>query len=84
MYTLDTYLTPAEARAERAYLEAYRAAYARLYEPEWAGDRERLVYWSELAHAAGRSARERVLSSEQPAAAPAPTTIEWWRSGARP
>ena len=22
MYTLDTYLTPAEARAERAYLEA--------------------------------------------------------------
>ena len=76
MYTLDTYLTPAEARVERAYLQAYRGAYARLYEPKWTGDREHLLYWSQLAHAAGRSARERVLADEQPAAAPAPAPLD--------
>ena len=84
MYTLDTYLTPAEARAERAYLEAYRAEYERLYKAEWAGDRERLVYWSEVAHRVGRSARERVLADQQPAAVLATAMLEWLRSGARP
>ena len=64
MYTIHEYLTEAEARAERAYSQAYYEEYMRLYKPGYSGDRERLVYWSELAHRAGRAARERVLDAE--------------------
>ena len=60
-------LTPVEALAQRAYLEAYRQAYTRGYEPGHSQDRERLLYWSALAHASGCTARERVLSAYQPA-----------------
>ncbi len=54
MYSLDEYLTDAEADAVRAYLSAYRAEYERLREAGHAGIHERLVYWSELAHQAGK------------------------------
>ena len=62
MYTLDSYLPEHEARAERAFRHAYCAEYTRLYKPCYSEDRERLVYWGELAHRAGKLARERVLS----------------------
>ena len=65
METVYEYLTPVEAQAQRAYLDAYRAAYARVYEPGHSQDRERLLYWSALAHGAGRAARERVLSAHE-------------------
>ncbi len=61
MDTIYTYLTDVEAEAERAFRAAYCEEYSRVYEPGHAGDRARLVYWSELAGAAGRLARERVL-----------------------
>ncbi len=61
MYTLESFLPEHEARAERAYLEGYRTEYARLSEPGQAADRERLLYWSELAHRAGKAARETEL-----------------------
>ena len=63
MYTIDEYLTELEARAERTYREAYCAEYLRLYEPGHSTDRERLMYWSELAHRAGKAAREKVTET---------------------
>ncbi len=62
MHTIDEYLSDVEASAERAYRQAYYSEYMRLYEPGRSGDRERLVYWSELAHRAGKAAREKVLN----------------------
>ena len=65
MRTVYEYLTAAEAEAERAYLDAYRAAYARVYEPGHSQDRERLVYWSALVHSAGCAASERALPAHE-------------------
>ena len=62
MYTLNSYLPEHEARAERTYRQAYCAEYLRLHDPQHASNRERLLYWSELAHRAGKAARERVLN----------------------
>ena len=70
MYSIYEYLSEAEAGAERAYRQAYHAEYMRVYEPGHGEDRERLVYWSELAHQAGKAARERVLAAHQPAYPP--------------
>ncbi len=67
METVYEYLTPVEAQAQRAYLEAYRAAYTRVYELGHSQDRERLLYWSALAHSSGCTARERVLSAYETA-----------------
>ena len=64
MYALDEYLTETESAAERAYFAAYRREYERNYDPKYAGDREKLIYWSALAHSAGKTARERVLAQE--------------------
>lgn len=69
MESLAMYLTEAEARAVCAYREAYSAEYMRLYEPRHAGDHERLLFWSELAHRAGKSAQEKALLA-QPVALP--------------
>ncbi len=66
MYTLDEYLTDEEADAARAYLSAYCAEYDRVWQAGCAGDRERLMYWSELAHQAGKAARERSLAAALP------------------
>ncbi len=63
METVYEYLTQVEAQAQRAYLEAYRAVYARVYEPGYSQDRERQLYWSSLAHSSGCTARERVISA---------------------
>ena len=63
MYPIDEYLTELEATGIRAYRQAYHAEYMRLHKPERAGEREYLVYWSELAHRAGNTARERVLAA---------------------
>ncbi len=52
-------LQPAEEAAARAYLEAYRAEWARLYDPKHASDRARQVRWAQLAHTAGVIASER-------------------------
>lgn len=68
MDTLDGYLTEAEADAERAYRRAYHAEYTRLWEPNRSGDRERLLFWSELAHWAGKSARALALAAAVPTA----------------
>ena len=65
MYTIYEYLTEPEARAERAYRQAYYDEYMRLYKRGHSEDQERLVYWSELAHRAGNAARERVLDAER-------------------
>ncbi|MDQ3856770.1 MAG: hypothetical protein M3281_10310 [Chloroflexota bacterium] len=59
MDTIDSYLTEAEAEAEHAYRRAYSAEYLRLYDPLLSGDRQYVVYWSALAHAAGKLARAR-------------------------
>jgi hypothetical protein len=67
MDTLDGYLSEAEAGAERAYRRAYHAEYARLWEPDRSGDRERLPFWSELAHRVGKSARALALAAALPA-----------------
>ena len=67
METVYEYLTPVEAQAQRAYLEAYRAAYARVYDERCSGNREKLVHWSSLAHASGCTARQRVLSAHSAA-----------------
>ena len=66
MYTLDKYLPEHEAAAERVYIQAYYEAYTRVYEPGHSDDRERLIYWSELANWAGSRARERALAQTQP------------------
>lgn len=60
MVMLGSYLPEREARAERAYLESYRTEYTRLYEPGRVA-RERLLYWSGLAHRSGKAAREAEL-----------------------
>ena len=65
MYTLDSYLPEHEARAERAYRQAYCVEYLRLHEPKHASNRERLLYWSDLAHRAGKAARDKVLEDAQ-------------------
>ena len=46
MHTIYEYLTEAEARAERAYRQAYYEEYMRLYKPGYSEYRESLVYWS--------------------------------------
>ncbi len=53
-------LQPMEEAAARAYLEAYRAEWMRVYDPEHAAERARQVYWAQLAHTAGVIAAERV------------------------
>ena len=67
METVYEYLTAVEAEGQRAFLQAYREEYTRLYKPGYSEDGERLVYWSELAHRAGCIARNRVLSAYEPA-----------------
>ncbi len=67
MDTLDRYLTESEAGGERAYRRAYHAEYTRLWEPNRSGDRERLLFWSELAHQVGKSARALALAAALPA-----------------
>ena len=77
MYTLDSYLPEHEARAERAFRHAYCAEYTRLYRPGYSEDQERLVYWSELALRAGKTARERVLAEAlQDSKQPHPIVVE--------
>ncbi|MDQ3327461.1 MAG: hypothetical protein M3506_02915 [Chloroflexota bacterium] len=68
MDMLDGYLTEAEAAAERAYRRAYHAEHTRLWEPNRSGDRERLLFWNELAHQVGKSARALALAAALPAA----------------
>ncbi len=67
MDTLDGYLTESEAGAEHAYRRAYHAEYTRLWEPNRSGDRERPLFWSELAHQVGKSARALALAAALPA-----------------
>lgn len=64
MYTIYTYLSDAEARAEHRYRQVYYTEYMRVYETGRSTDRERLLLWSELAHRAGKSARDRILANE--------------------
>ena len=61
MYGISSYLTEAEGRAEQEYRRAYYDEYMRLYDPAHSTRPERVVYWSELAHRAGKSARDRSL-----------------------
>lgn len=65
MYTIDSYLTETESRAEHAYRSAYHAEYTRVFEPQYSGDRERLLFWASLAHQAAKAARERILGTAQ-------------------
>ncbi len=67
MYTIDSYLTETESRAEHAYRSAYYAEYTRVFEPQYSGDRERLLFWASLAHQSAKAARERILGAAQPA-----------------
>lgn len=64
MNTIYEYLSEPEARAEAAYRRAYCTEYTRVYEPGCSQDRERLLYWSALAHSVARAARDRVLRAE--------------------
>ena len=58
--TIYDYLAPKEAEACRAYLGVYSAEYERLRDRE-TEELEVLRYWSELAHSAGKAARDRVM-----------------------
>lgn len=65
MDTIDIYLTEVEARAEHAYRQSYYTEYMRVFEPGHPDDRDRLAFWSQLAHFAAKAARDRVLETEQ-------------------
>jgi hypothetical protein len=67
MQTLNVFFSEAEARAELAYRAVYYAEYMRVYEPGRADDRVRLLFWSDLAHRAAASARDRTLAEAAPA-----------------
>ena len=64
METFYDYLTDSEARAERAFRQAYCVEYTRLYERQAVSDADRLAFISQLALRAGQVARERVLQAE--------------------
>ena len=61
MSTLDTFLSDSEIKAEQEYRQVYYTEYMRVYEPARADDREKLLFWSDLAHRAAKSARDRML-----------------------
>lgn len=54
-------LTDVEASGARAYVEAFRAEYERVYDASNAGDVTMLRFWQSLAHTTARVARERAL-----------------------
>lgn len=64
MEAIRAYMTEPEARAEDVYREVYYAEYMRVYEPKRSTDRERQVFWSDLAHRAARSARDKILAEQ--------------------
>lgn len=55
-------LTDVEASGARAYVEAFRAEYERVYDQRHAGDMTMLRFWQSLAHTSARVARERTLA----------------------